>query len=32
MLEILGKTNFYFIGKRRYAFLFSVIMVVLGII
>ncbi|HET9867890.1 MAG TPA: protein translocase subunit SecF, partial [Nitrospira sp.] len=32
MLEILGKTNFDFMGKRRYAFLFSGIMVVLGII
>ena len=32
MLEILGKTNIDFMGKRRYAFLFSGIMVVLGII
>ena len=32
MLEILGKTNVDFMGKRRYAFLFSGIMVVLGII
>lgn len=32
MLEILGKTNFDFMGKRRYAFLFSGIMVLLGII
>jgi preprotein translocase subunit SecF len=32
MLEILGKTNFDFMGKRRYAFLFSGIMVVLGVI
>ena len=32
MLEILGKTNFDFMGKRRFAFLFSGIMVVLGII
>jgi len=32
MLEILGKTNVDFIGKRRYAFLFSGIMVVMGII
>jgi preprotein translocase subunit SecF len=32
MLEILGKTNVNFMGKRRYAFLFSGIMVVLGII
>ncbi|WP_455376873.1 protein translocase subunit SecF [Petrachloros mirabilis] len=32
MLEILGKTNVDFMGKRRYAFLFSGIMVLLGII
>jgi preprotein translocase subunit SecF len=32
MLEILGKTNVDFMGKRRYAFLFSGIMVVLGVI
>jgi len=32
MLEILGKTNVDFMGKRRYAFLFSGIMVVMGII
>ena len=32
MLEILGKTNIDFMGKRHYAFLFSGIMVVLGII
>jgi preprotein translocase subunit SecF len=32
MLEILGKTNIDFMGKRNYAFLFSGIMVVLGII
>lgn len=32
MLEILGKTNMDFMGKRRYAFLFSGIMVLLGII
>lgn len=32
MLEILGKTNIDFMGKRRYAFLFSGIMVVMGII
>ena len=32
MLEILGKTNFDFMGKRQYAFLFSGIMVILGII
>ena len=32
MLEILGKTNFDFMGKRRFAFLFSGIMVVLGIV
>ena len=32
MLEILGKTNVDFMGKRNYAFLFSGIMVVLGIV
>lgn len=32
MLEILGKTNMDFMGKRRYAFLFSGIMVLLGVI
>ena len=32
MLEILGKTNIDFIGKRNLAFLFSGIMVLLGII
>ncbi len=32
MLEILGKTNFDFMGKRRVAFLFSGIMVLLGLI
>jgi preprotein translocase subunit SecF len=32
MLEILGKTDIDFMGKRRWAFLFSGIMVVLGII
>lgn len=32
MLEILGKTNFDFMGKRRYAFIFSGIMVLLGVI
>ena len=32
MLEILGKTNIDFMGKRRWAFLFSGIMVVLGIV
>jgi preprotein translocase subunit SecF len=32
MLEILGKTNVDFMGKRRYSFLFSGIMVLLGII
>jgi preprotein translocase subunit SecF len=32
MLEILGKTNIDFMGKRQYAFLFSGIMVILGII
>ena len=32
MLEILGKTNIDFMGKRNYAFLFSGIMVVLGIL
>ena len=32
MLEILGKTDIDFMGKRRWAFLFSGIMVVLGIV
>ena len=32
MLEILGKTNFDFMGKRRFAFLFSGVMVLLGLI
>ena len=32
MLEILGKTNIDFMGKRRLAFFFSGILVVLGII
>ncbi|HEY6086061.1 MAG TPA: protein translocase subunit SecF, partial [Nitrospira sp.] len=32
MLEILGKTNFDFMGKRRTAFLFSGIMVLLGLV
>jgi len=32
MLEILGKTNFDFMGKRKVAFLFSGIMVLLGLI
>jgi preprotein translocase subunit SecF len=32
MLEILGKTNFDFMGKRHMAFLFSGIMVLLGIV
>ena len=32
MLEILGKTTIDFMGKRRWAFLFSGIMVVLGIV
>ena len=32
MLEILGKTNFDFMGKRRYAFMFSGVMVLLGVI
>ena len=32
MLEILGKTNIDFMGKRRWAFLFSGIMVVLGLV
>jgi preprotein translocase subunit SecF len=32
MLEILGKTNIDFMGKRRWAFLFSGIMVMLGIL
>jgi preprotein translocase subunit SecF len=32
MLEILGKTNFDFMGKRKYAFLFSGIMVLMGVL
>lgn len=32
MLEILGKTNFDFMGRRRIAFIFSGIMVLLGLI
>ena len=32
MLEILGKTNFDFMGKRKIAFLFSGIMVLFGLI
>ena len=32
MLEILGKTNIDFMGKRRFSFLFSGIMVLLGIV
>jgi preprotein translocase subunit SecF len=32
MLEILGKTNFDFMGKRKYAFLFSGIMVLTGVL
>ena len=32
MLEILGKTNIDFMGMRRWAFLFSSIMAVLGIV
>ena len=32
MLEILGKTNIDFMGKRRLAFIFSGIMVVLGLV
>ncbi len=32
MLEILGKTNFDFMGKRKIAFLFSGVMVLLGLI
>jgi preprotein translocase subunit SecF len=32
MLEILGKTNFDFMGKRKVAFFFSGIMVLLGLI
>ena len=32
MLEILGKTNFNFMGKRHLAFIFSGIMAVLGIL
>lgn len=32
MLEILGKTNIDFMGKRRYSFVFSGIMVLLGLV
>lgn len=32
MLEILGKTNFDFMGKRKLAFIFSGIMVLLGLV
>jgi len=32
MLEILGKTSIDFMGKRKYAFLFSGVMVLLGIV
>lgn len=32
MLEILGKTNIDFMGKRKYAFIFSGVMVLLGLI
>lgn len=32
MLEILGKTNIDFMGKRKFAFLFSGVMVLLGLI
>ncbi|MEO6665660.1 MAG: protein translocase subunit SecF [Nitrospiria bacterium] len=32
MLELLGKTNIDFIGKRRYAFLFSGVMSLLGLV
>src|SRR3989338_1160548 len=32
MLEILGKTNFDFMGKRKIAFIFSGIMVLFGLI
>lgn len=32
MLEILGKTNIDFMGKRKFAFIFSGIMVLLGIL
>ncbi len=32
MLEILGKTNIDFMGKRRFAFLFSGVMVLLGLL
>lgn len=32
MFEILGKTNIDFMGKRRYAFMFSGLMVLLGLI
>lgn len=30
-IELLGKTNLDFIGKRRYAFIFSVVLVIAGI-
>lgn len=32
MLEILGKTNIDFMGKRKFAFLFSGVMVLLGLV
>ena len=32
MLEILGKTNIDFMGKRKYAFAFSGFMVLLGLV
>ena len=32
MLEILGKTNIDFMGQRKWAFMFSGIMVLLGIV
>ena len=32
MLEILGKTNIDFMGQRKWAFVFSGIMVVLGLV
>jgi len=32
MLEILGKTNIDFMGKRRIAFVFSGIMMLLGLL
>lgn len=32
MLEILGKTNIDFMGKRKFSFLFSGVMALLGLI